>query len=168
MFVQIMVVEEMFPIAHLGIPLLPFIATRKNPIDYRLLLIGCLLPDIIDKPLGHLILSENNGRIFAHTILFSLVILLLAIRFRRLLPLSLGISTHQFLDLMYLDPEGAFWPLMGGFRTTDFQIVQWFDAALEPVVLTGEIIGLVALIIIFFRNDLHRPDRFLRMLRTGN
>ena len=43
-------------------------------LDIRLLLIGSLLPDIIDKPVGQLIFREtfSNGRIFSHTLLFLL------------------------------------------------------------------------------------------------
>jgi hypothetical protein len=43
-------------------------------IDYRLVLIASILPDIIDKPLGGVILKESvgNGRIYAHTFLFLL------------------------------------------------------------------------------------------------
>ena len=46
--------------------------------DVRLLLIGSLLPDIIDKPLGMFFLrgSLSNGRIFCHTFLFLLAITL--------------------------------------------------------------------------------------------
>ena len=43
-------------------------------IDIRLLLVGSLLPDIIDKPIGQYFLVEtfSNGRIFSHTLLFSI------------------------------------------------------------------------------------------------
>ncbi|WP_196769050.1 metal-dependent hydrolase [Neomoorella thermoacetica] len=43
-------------------------------IDYRLVLIGSMLPDIIDKPLGGVIFKETlgNGRIYAHTLVFLL------------------------------------------------------------------------------------------------
>ena len=46
------------------------------PLDIRLLFIGSLLPDIIDKPLGMIILRDSlaNGRIFAHTLLFLVVL----------------------------------------------------------------------------------------------
>ena len=44
-------------------------------IDIRVLLIGSLLPDIIDKPVGLLFFSEtlSNGRIFCHTLLFFIL-----------------------------------------------------------------------------------------------
>ncbi len=39
------------------------------------MLIGSMLPDIIDKPLGGLICKETlgNGRTYAHTLLFLLL-----------------------------------------------------------------------------------------------
>lgn len=45
-------------------------------IDYRLVLLGSLLPDIIDKPLGRLILKDmlGNRRIYAHTLVFLLLL----------------------------------------------------------------------------------------------
>lgn len=45
-------------------------------VDIRTLLIGSLLPDIIDKPLGHLLFREalSNGRTYGHTLLFLLLI----------------------------------------------------------------------------------------------
>jgi hypothetical protein len=58
----------MMPIGHLGIPMLPFLFKNDPDWDIRLLILGSLLPDLIDKPLGHIILPENNGRIFAHTL----------------------------------------------------------------------------------------------------
>jgi hypothetical protein len=46
--------------------------------DYRFVLVGSMLPDIIDKPLGQLVLRNlmSNGRIFSHTLLFLLLICL--------------------------------------------------------------------------------------------
>ena len=36
-------------------------------LDYRLVLIGSMLPDLIDKPLGGVIPPLGNGRIYSHT-----------------------------------------------------------------------------------------------------
>jgi GTP-binding protein len=44
-------------------------------LDYRLVLIGSMLPDLIDKPLGGVILPLGNGRIYSHTLLFLLAVL---------------------------------------------------------------------------------------------
>lgn len=60
-------------------------ASQANPslvkgvvpsLDYRLLLVGSMLPDIIDKPLGIYILGEtlSSGYIFGHILLFAAVL----------------------------------------------------------------------------------------------
>ena len=93
---------------------------------------GALLPDLIDKPLGLLVLSSSigSGRIFSHTLLFLLLLLIagLAIRSRyrapALLAVAVGVASHQALDLMWEMPETWFYPFLGQFKP----IVQegWF------------------------------------------
>jgi hypothetical protein len=51
----------------------------KVKMDYRLIIIGSLLPDIIDKPVGMILLPLNNGRVFGHTLLFILILLLIGL-----------------------------------------------------------------------------------------
>src|SRR3972149_396130 len=48
--------------------------TRK--LDYRLIVVAAMLPDIIDKPVGQVFFREffSYGRIFAHTLLFLILI----------------------------------------------------------------------------------------------
>ncbi|MFP3975182.1 MAG: hypothetical protein ACLFVK_03050, partial [Dehalococcoidia bacterium] len=59
----------------------PRVGAIARVIDYRIALIGSMLPDIIDKPLGIYIFTEtfSNGRIYAHTLLFFLVLLLIGL-----------------------------------------------------------------------------------------
>ena len=46
-----------------------WLALPRGGIDYRVLLVGSLLPDIIDKPVGQVLFHDtfSNGRIFCHT-----------------------------------------------------------------------------------------------------
>jgi membrane-bound metal-dependent hydrolase YbcI (DUF457 family) len=104
-------------------------------------MVGGMLPDLIDKPLGHLALPLNNGRIFAHTLLFAIVLLSAGIVFRKLLPLSLGVSSHQLLDSMFSDPGTALWPLLGPFPETEFELSSWFDSLMDPQVVLWELLG---------------------------
>jgi len=91
-------------------------------IDYRLVLLGSLLPDIIDKPLGGLIFKESlgNGRIYAHTLLFLLLLfglgMFLWLKLQRpgVLTLAGGSFVHHILDGMWYYPETCFWPAYGG------------------------------------------------------
>jgi membrane-bound metal-dependent hydrolase YbcI (DUF457 family) len=85
--------------------------------------IGAVLPDLIDKPLGHLILagSIGYGRIYCHTLLFFFVMLITGLlvwhylKSPVILALSIGIFSHGILDLLWLHLEIWFWPFMGPF-----------------------------------------------------
>ena len=117
----------MFVFGHLGITLGFFtllehkLPALKGRIDYVAILIGSLLPDLIDKPIGRVIFSGtiDNGRIFAHTLLFF--ILLCGTAFYvwkkrndlRLLFLSAASFCHLVEDNMWEAPTTLFWPLLG-------------------------------------------------------
>ena len=130
-----------------------------NRLDIRILLIGALLPDIIDKPVGQLIFREtfSNGRIFSHTLLFLALITASGIFLQRsygknwLLVLSLGASIHLILDEMWLNPKTLFWPLFG-FAFEKIDLTGWtggiFYALLhEPSIYIPELVGGAILVI---------------------
>ena len=82
---------------------------------------GSVLPDLVDKPLGHLIMNESldNGRLLFHGLMMVGIILVVALALRRtrysvlFAGLALGMISHQLLDAMWLDPVAWFFPLMG-------------------------------------------------------
>jgi inner membrane protein len=147
--------------------------------DLRILLVGSLLPDIIDKPLGHIFLREDlsSGRTYAHTLLFVILITLggLILRYRTgktwLLVLSLGTFVHLVLDEMWLSQwrSTTLWPLYG----TEFpeaELTGWlgnlWDALWhEPAVYIPEIIG--GVIIIIFLWILIRNGNLASFLKHG-
>ncbi len=98
--------------------------------------VGAVLPDLVDKPLGYLILGEEigNGRIFLHTLLFLLIVVTVGLfalwrqRSPLFLALGIGIGTHQVLDLMWEQPREWFYPLLGSFTPLDHE--DWFLKAL--------------------------------------
>lgn len=115
----------MLPAAHLligitlGIVLLYITRDCRAPVYCA---VGSLLPDLIDKPLGHIIFTSlGNGRIFFHslTVCTSVaalgVILLLWRRHPGLLFLAAGMLSHQLADAMWAEPRAWYWPLFGGF-----------------------------------------------------
>ncbi len=155
------------PLGHVGIPLFILIFKDDMDFDIRLLVIGAMLPDIIDKPLGHLILPENNGRIFAHTLLFAIALLISAVVWRKLTPLSLGVSGHLLLDGMFLEPESALWPFFGGFPSTDYDVINWIYAYLDPYVIAEEAAGLLMIAFIVWRFRLFEWRNFKELLRSG-
>ncbi len=136
------------------------IDSALSRIDFRLILLGSMLPDIIDKPLGFLFL--DNGRAFGHTLLFT--VLLAAVGFylytrRRsivLLCLSFGTMMHIILDEMWLNPRTLLWPLYGwSFGRFDveglgYYLKQWLLAYTIPRAYVPEIVGTVILVTFVF------------------
>jgi len=121
-------------------------------IDYRLVILGSILPDLIDKPLGVFILREelSNGRIFAHSLLFVVLLLLAALAWRRsagpaLSLLALGSAAHLALDRLWMDPDTLLWPLLR-WRLERQDVSDWPEQMLEqlstdPYVYVSEVVG---------------------------
>ncbi len=88
-------------------------------IDFRFLLIGSILSDLVDKPLGMVILRQlANGRICAHTLLFALMLLLGAVMLPpRARPAAFAIFVgdivHLVLDSMWQSLGTLLWPIYG-------------------------------------------------------
>jgi membrane-bound metal-dependent hydrolase YbcI (DUF457 family) len=86
--------------------------------------IGSVLPDLIDKPLGHIILADsvNFGRIYVHSLIVFLLFFIAGIlvwRYGRSffgIALALGVLSHQLLDLMWEEYWNWFWPFFGPFH----------------------------------------------------
>jgi membrane-bound metal-dependent hydrolase YbcI (DUF457 family) len=85
--------------------------------------VGSILPDLIDKPLGHLLLPGlDYGRIYFHTLIFLLAFFIIGYliwwKYRSFIgfAFALGMLSHQVLDLMWLEWWNWLWPFFGPFR----------------------------------------------------
>ncbi|MBT9163240.1 MAG: hypothetical protein DDT24_00144 [Chloroflexi bacterium] len=158
-------------------PRLSGLAAAIASIDYRLVLVGSMLPDIIDKPVGIYLFGDtfSNGRIFGHSLLFFLIILLAGLhRYLRsgrsgILVLSLCSGFHLILDQMWLEPRTLFWPLYG-LAFPQYDITHWLANLIEtlktePAVYWPEIVGM--LILILFMLELLRNRGLLSFVRNG-
>lgn len=98
-------------------------------VDYRFLALGAILPNLIDKPLAWLILTDllEATRSIGHGLILSTVLLAVGyISNRRkrgnlLLSLAAGCLSHLVLDGMWGQPQTLLWPAFG-----------WEFAAREP------------------------------------
>lgn len=129
-----------------------------SQIDIRLLLLGSLLPDIIDKPLGHIFLRNtiDNGRIYCHTLLFTIIISLAAFYLWKykhktwLLPVAFGVLMHLVLDEMWLTHHTLLWPLYGWAFPEEQWDFYWGEIihkfVFYPSIYVPEIIGGLILI----------------------
>ena len=146
-------------------------------LDYRFLLLGSILPDIIDKPLGTWLLRDalGNSRAFGHTLLLTAVLMIAALylyarrRDLSLLSLSFGFVAHLCLDEMWLCPRTLLWPLHG-WSFDKMDVGNWLEMVLtslrtEPSIYVPEIIGGLLLGAFFF--DLIRQGKLHRFLRSG-
>jgi len=153
------------------------LATLGGGIDYRLLLLGSMLPDIIDKPIGQVFFRDffSNGRIFCHTLLFLILTTLAGLFLYRskgktwLVVLSFGTFTHLIFDQMWLAPGTLFWPLYG-FAFEKIDLTQWvqgiFHALLtDPVVYIPEIVG--GGILILFVWVVVNNEKLFAFIRNG-
>ncbi|MGI0149914.1 MAG: metal-dependent hydrolase [Thermoplasmata archaeon] len=162
----------MFLLGHLGIGLgLAWLLAWRSPsrIDYRLVLLGTILPDLIDKPLGFALGLET--RIWAHTFLFLSVILVLSLipAARSARFVGFGVATHLLLDQIWAQPRIVLYPAFGWiFPPAPFDAAYWFDTLLrDPVVQAGEIIGAMIIIVFAFRNRILSWKALRAFLRHG-
>ena len=94
---------------------------RDDRMDLRMLLLGALLPDLVDTPIGLVFYGQLGGvRLATHgLILASIVMVAVVLATRRgrprkmWMPLAIGLLFHILLDAMWLDPETLWWPLLG-------------------------------------------------------
>ena len=147
--------------------------------DIRFILVGSLLPDIIDKPLGMVLLrgTLSNGRIFSHTLVFLAAVgasgLFVYRRYSRtwLLALTLGTFAHLVLDSMWRSPRTLLWPAFGlGFDRMDPDLGEWMQGmwrslVTNPAVYIPEIIGLIVLA--WFGWNLVRQGKIWAFIRRG-
>lgn len=153
-------------------------------VDIRILFLGALIPDIIDKPIGRVFFREtfDNGRIFAHTLLFLALVTIVGLYLYKKrgssagLVLSFGVLTHLLLDAMWFRPQALFWPLLGlsfGEYPTDLYSWSGIQEVLEEVMANPvmtlmalpEVIG--ALVLMWFVFQVLRVRRVHAFMRYG-
>jgi hypothetical protein len=155
----------MLLMCHLFIGLVIGLAAFRLTGDRRMVImagIGSILPDLIDKPLGHIILAGtvDYGRIYAHTGLFLLALIVVGLAYRKwkgswlLAVLALGMMSHLLLDSMWELPVTLFYPALGDFGMHYFpnyvedSLVKEFGSAYEWI------FGVTALVtILYVYND---------------
>lgn len=162
----------MFLLGHLGIGLgLAWLLSWKSRarVDYRLVLFGSVLPDLIDKPLGIALGLET--RIWAHTFLFLFSVLLVSFMppFGALRFVGFGVATHLLLDEIWIRPDIVWYPAYGWwFPPAAFDTERWFETLFhDPVVQAAEVIGAVILIAFALRHRIRSWNAVLEFARHG-
>ncbi|KAF5045471.1 LexA-binding, inner membrane-associated putative hydrolase [anaerobic digester metagenome] len=166
----------MFVACHLLLGLIIGLAIARHLGDRRFIgfaALGAVLPDLIDKPVGHILLAEslNSGRLFTHGLLFLALLLMAGIILERrrgsfaLLAVAAGVLSHQILDAMWAAPVAWYFPFLGPYQPHEF--ADYFgNAILAEVSSLSEWIFLAAaaaIILALYRGA--RPD-LLAIART--
>ena len=162
----------MFPIFHVAVPLILFelpLIKKRFEFNRFALIVGSLLPDIIDKSL--LFLNLGSGRGISHTILFVLIssiILHFVTKGRKSIsiPFLVGMGIHLILDL----PEV---PLFYPFIMYEFIIIEdplglWLHTLFNnPVVYLTEIAGILIFIFVLINNKLYSWKEIMNYLKRN-
>src|ERR687892_1864638 len=108
---------------HMGVAAaIVYVTLGRRRIDYRFVLLGAALPDVVDGVLGLFLFEGPAGRWIAHSILAVVVVAVVIVvsfpRERRLavFGLAVGWLLHLVGDGMWRAPETFLWPAFG----TDF------------------------------------------------
>ena len=135
---------------------------RDPRFDYRLLVVGALLPSAVDVWFG--------GARVLHSLTFSvalLVVVMLGTRGRRdlrrtLLGLPLGTLLHLVFTGAWTDTSVFWWPFSGGFDDARLPEAErgWWNVLLE-------LAGAALLVWVWRTARLADPDRRRWFLRTG-
>ena len=137
---------------------------RDPAIDHRLIILGCLLPDVIDRLYGKAWLLHTLS---APIVLMGTLMLATIGRRhyrRRVLALPIGVFWHLVFDGAWMNTELFWWPATGlTFTNTGIPA----DGRAFTLILLLELLGLVALCWTWRRMGLTNSARRKLFGRTG-
>jgi membrane-bound metal-dependent hydrolase YbcI (DUF457 family) len=139
--------------------------------------LGAVLPDLIDKPVGQIIFAESigYGRIYAHTLLFFLLVLVAGLvvwkfwKTPAVCGIAVGIISHELLDSMWLEQANWFFPLMGPFQghlSPDYINVLILGELQDPFeVVLAVLLGICALLYLRYRQTILENTEYRATLK---
>jgi len=143
-----------------------FVMRGNTRVDYRIVAVASLLPDIIDKPIGR-IFYKGAGRLYAHTLLlnvalFCVVFFMRGRAKRQFVLVPISSLLHLAEDGMWSSPKIFWWPLFGSKfpvgRTTSY---------LRPGLFVQEAIGLLLLLWLFGSHGKLNKAGLANFIKTG-
>ena len=174
----------MMPPGHIATTWAVALALQKNNpklagLDYRLLAVASMLPDVIDKPLAVSVFPEaETSQLVGHSVFVHAIVLVGALLFhRKSLPYVLAFMGHLLLDRMWRHTETFWWPLFGwnvfwkfkAMNTTEQMVSVYIDIITRyPRVWIIEIIAIVTIMGMIIRYRLYRRNVFRTFLSTGS
>lgn len=163
---------------HLGVgAALVYVTLGRRRIDYRYILIGAVLPDLVDGVARHFLDYEGSGRGLAHSLVsFMVLAVLVVVLFKgetrlAVFGLPVGWLTHIFLDGMWQAPKTFLWPAFGsGFDALPAEPYAW-DLVTDPtahlLTWSAEVVGLLVLAWFWVAHRLGEDGRLRLFLSDG-
>ncbi len=131
--------------------------------DYRFLLLGSLLPDIIDAPMGGArVLHSVTGSVAVLMVVMFSTVGRRPIR-RRLLAIPIGTFLHLVFDGAWANTKVFWWPF-GGVAFRNAPLPSWNRGAIDILL---ELLGLAMCVWAVRAFGLTDPARRKRFWRTG-
>ena len=165
---------------HLGASLWLFRWIFRDPkVDVRFLLVGALIPDLIDLPIGTVLLADrySTGELWFHSLLLPTVymagVLVLTRRGRRrraFMAFGIGWLFHLLLDGMWVNDQVFLWPFAGWEippGEAPFWPLAWERALHDPWRWVKEGIGLAYLVWIWVALGMSDAVRRRVTIETG-
>ena len=143
---------------------------KKLKINRFFLLVGSLLPDIVDKPL--FLFGFGNGRFFSHNLLFLIIsfsIVYLSSKRNKYISFSFltGLIIHIILDIPHVP---LFYPFISyEFTYLEEPLQNWILHLLKnPFILITEITGFLFIIFILVKYKLYHIKDIMNYLKGNN
>ena len=163
---------------HLGLAtVIVYVTLGRRRIDYRYILLGAILPDLVDPLLGLFFFEGSSGRWIAHSLIANVAVTVAIILFLRgdtrqaVFGVGVGWLLHLVGDAMWDAPQTFFWPLAGtGFAERPAEPYSW-DLFLHPAdhlwTWAGEVVGALVLAWFWIAFRLGHDGRLRMFLKDG-
>ncbi len=165
---------------HVGATLWLFRWIFRDPkVDVRFLLLGAVLPDLVDLPVGGWILADRfaTGELWFHSLMLPTVymasVMILTRRGRRRrawMALGVGWLFHLLLDGTWASQEVFLWPFFGweiASGISPFWPMAWDRALSDPWRWILELVGAGYLAWLWLALGLGQSQRRSQVLKTG-
>ncbi len=147
-------------------------------LDYRLLALSAMAPDLIDKPLALFVFTEaQSSQLIGHSLFPHLILLVFGLlAWRQALPYIVATNIHLIADRMWNHTESFWWPVFGWNTFWSFKPMNTPDAMFNiyvdiitryPQVYVIEILALIYLIGFFIKFRLFRWENLKYFVLTG-
>jgi hypothetical protein len=130
--------------------------------DHRFLILGVLLPDVVDGTTGGAwVLHSLTGAVGLLVVVMLATIGRRPLR-KRLIAIPIGVLLHLVFDFAFTSTDVFWWPFTGGFDGAPLPVVErgWWNVLLEAI-------GAALLVWSYRRFGLADPERRRQFLRTG-